>query len=161
MTSILARLSVIKRMGGAISLRLFLSAAVARFAVRRVRIDDGLGRPARRGLHVWRGAPLWTGRRCAARSGRERASPALRLELALVVRQHRAPSTPRRVVRLSIFSLRLGHSHGAKAERGKSNAHTRTSHRISPTYRTRRAKAPFPASERIRQTASPLAAGSS
>jgi putative intracellular protease/amidase len=45
-------------MGGAISLRLFLSAAVARFAVRRVRIDDGLGRPARRGLHVWRGAPL-------------------------------------------------------------------------------------------------------
>src|SRR5258708_39402184 len=74
--------------------------------------------------------PLWTSCWRAARAGRERTGPALRLELALVVRQHSAPGAVRGVARLFFFALSLGCSHGFaddnKAERCKGKAHAQS-----------------------------------
>ena len=67
--------------------------------------------------------------RCAARFRGERTGPTMRLELALVLRQHRAPGTPRGIPGLFIFVLRLRRSHrgtDAKAQRDETKAHKRT-----------------------------------
>ena len=97
-------------------------------------VNYGLGRTAGRGLHVWRCASLWTFCRRAARAGRVRAGPALRLELALVVRQHSATGAVRGVARLFVFALSLGRSHSGadgKAERCRGKAHAQSSDRSS------------------------------
>ena len=107
----------------------------------RRRIDNGLGGAARRRLHIRRRASLWTCRRRAACAGRVRSGPSLGLKLALILRQHGAPSTPRRVARLFVFALGLGRSNAGEddeTERCKGNAPCQSSdcfmddHRILP-----------------------------